>query len=106
MLNYGVTLLYLHDLSSMTQLLIWSAIAGILFFIFVFFIITGIYKKNRRRIFFSFLFLALSVVIGGWIVYNVITRSYHKVANALKPRSGMEMYAACLGNQPATASTS
>jgi hypothetical protein len=78
----------------MKELLLWIFITGFLFLAFMFFIIKGVRNKNRRNIFISFGFLFLTAVTCFWTIYLFGVKSYHKVVEVFKPRSGIEIYTA------------
>lgn len=78
----------------MKELLQWIFFTGFLFLAFIFFIIKGVKNKNKRNIIISFVFLFLTFVTCFWTIYLVGLKSYHKVTEVFKPRSGIEIYIA------------
>ena len=76
----------------MKEIIILTVISGLTFLIFVLALILGFIKKNRKLkltslfVFFGFICLV------GWTGFRFVTKSYNKVADTLKPRTGDEIY--------------
>jgi len=81
----------------MGQLLQWAIILVLLFLCFLFFLFIGIKRKNKKFVFISFSFFLLTLCTGFWIVYLFLSKSYNKVTDVFKPRSGIEIYTALFG---------
>lgn len=81
----------------MGQLLIWISISVLLFVFFLIFIILGVKKKNKRSVFISIFFLLLTLITCFWVLYLFLTKSYNKVAEVFRPRSGIEIYSSQFG---------
>ena len=62
-------------------------------FLFIF----GIFRKNRTLIIGSIFILVIAIGSASWTAYLVVNKSYHKVTETLKPRSGEEIYSALFG---------
>ncbi len=81
-------------------LFFWIILSVVLFIAFVFVVILGLIKKNRKLIFPSvvlFICLIVSVVLTLKKFANISKVAYSKVSNALKSRSGEEIYLALFG---------
>jgi len=81
----------------MRQLILWTIIGGLSFLTFLFFIVKYLIKKSKTKIFISFAFLFVTLCIGTYVVYSFAKKSYNKIADTFKPRSGIEIYAALFG---------
>jgi hypothetical protein len=81
----------------MKEIILWAIVSGLLVFIFLSLLLLGIFKKKRSVIIGSVFTLAIAVCSAIWTVYLVVNKSYHKVTETLKPRSGEEIYTALFG---------
>ncbi len=81
----------------MKEIIVLTIITGLIFIIFSLTLIFGLTKKNRKLkliAIFSFIaFLSLTGLTG----YKFVTKSYHKITDTLKPRTGNEIYDALFG---------
>ena len=75
----------------------WILIAGFLFLGFLFFIVLGVMNKNKSQIFIASGFLSLTFATSIWIIYSLTIKSYHKLAEVLRLRDGIEIYTALFG---------
>jgi hypothetical protein len=81
----------------MKLVLIWVVISGVFFLVFFSMLLLGIFNKNRSVKIGSVFTLAIAVCSATWTVYLVVNKSYHKVTETLKPRTGEEIYTALFG---------
>lgn len=81
----------------MKLVLIWTVISCVLCIAFFSLLLLGIFKKKRSVIIGSVFTLAIAVCSATWTAYLVVNKSYHKVTETLKPRSGEEIYTALFG---------
>ena len=85
----------------MKEIILWAVVSGFLFTGFLTLLIFGLIKKNKRMVTFSvltFIFFAFSAV---WTGYKLARKSYYKISNAVKPRTGQQIYSAMFGEQRA-----
>ena len=83
----------------MKEIIILTAITGLTFFIFSLTLLFGIFKKNRKILLTSLFVLIFFLAFAGWTCFKFVTKSYYKVADTLKPRSGNEIYDALFGKR-------
>jgi len=76
----------------MKEMIALIIITGILFFVFCLTLVFGLIKRNQRLKLTSLLCFILFLVVAGWTGYKFVTKSYAKVADTLKPRTGDEIY--------------
>lgn len=81
----------------MKEIIIFGILTGITFFGFMGLLVNGIVRKRRKSILFSILILVISISLGITTAYKVITKSYYKVSDFFKPRTGDEIYTALFG---------
>jgi hypothetical protein len=76
----------------MKEIIVLTIATGLLFIIFSLTLFFGLTKKNKKlkqtALFVSIAFLSLAGLTG----YKLVTKSYHKIADTLKPRTGDEIY--------------
>ncbi len=78
--------------------IIFLAILTILLFIgFLILLIIGLVKKRKSLIFSSIFILVISLGLGGWTGITITKKSFNKVKESLKPRTGKEIYIALFG---------
>jgi hypothetical protein len=83
----------------MKEIIISAVITGLAFIIFCATLIFGTIKKNNKlKVISLFAFIAF-IFLAGWTVFKVGTKSYNKVADTLKPRTGDEIYDALFGKR-------
>ena len=82
----------------MEAIVLWAAISGVLFLTFLFLLVFGLIKKKKWTIIFSFFVFFLFTCSTAWTGYTVASKTYRRVSNALKPRTGHEIYSALFGN--------
>src|SRR5688572_3757039 len=78
----------------MKEILIWFLIAVILFLGFLSTFLFGFIKKKRKYFFYAIGIFVLFGCTSAIIVYKFVFKSYNKVTNAFKPRTGQEIYVA------------
>ena len=76
----------------MKEIIILTFVAGLTFLVFVLTLLFGIFKKNRNILLCSLFAFIVFLAFAGWTGYKFVTKSYNKVADTLKPRSGDEIY--------------
>ena len=83
----------------MKEIIVLTIVTGLLFLIFSLTLIFGLTKKNRKfkqaALFIFIAFLSLAGLTG----YKFVTKSYHKIADTLKPRTGDEIYDGLFGKR-------
>lgn len=81
----------------MKLVLIWTVISCVFCIAFFSMLLLGIFKKNRSTIIGSIFTLAIAICSSSWTFYLAVNKSYHRVTETLKPRSGKEIYTALFG---------
>jgi hypothetical protein len=81
----------------MKEILLLIVITGIFFLCFLTLLIFGIIRKKKQTIYLSVFILLLSLCLSGWTVYKFLVKSYDKVSDIIKPRTGIEIYSALFG---------
>ena len=76
----------------MKEILILTSITGLTFLIFGLTLLFGIIKKNRKLKLTSFFIFIVFIGFAGWTGFKFVTKSYNKVADTFKPRTGDEIY--------------
>jgi hypothetical protein len=90
----------------MKELIMFTLISGLVFFIFLITLILGLSKKNKKlKIIASLLFVAF-IGLSAWTVFSFVSKSYLKVSESydkvteiLRPRTGDEIYDALFGKR-------
>jgi len=81
----------------MKEIIVLTIIAGLILIVFVLTLILGVAKKNRKlkiiALSFFIAFLSLATLTG----YKFVTKSYNKITQTLKPRTGTEIYNSLFG---------
>lgn len=76
----------------MKEVIILTIISGLAFLVFLVTLILGLTKKNKQlKLTALFVFLAF-IGMAGWTGYKVVSKTYNKVANIFKMRTGDEIY--------------
>jgi hypothetical protein len=81
----------------MKEIIIWLILSGTLFISFLALLLIGAFRKNRVIIFSSLVTLAIALGSAFWTSYLLLNKSYHKVTETLRPRTGDEIYSALFG---------
>jgi len=81
----------------MKEILLLTIISGLLFIGFLTILIVGLIKKKRKFVFIAIVILFFSICSGGWTTYLFVSKSYDRVTNIFKPRTGEEIYTALFG---------
>lgn len=76
----------------MKELIVLTIISGLVFLIFLVTLILGLIKKNRKFILTSFLLFFAFIGLTAWTGFKFVNKSYNKVAENLRPRTGDEIY--------------
>ena len=83
----------------MKELITLTVITGLTFLIFGLTLIFGfVTKSNKLKLISLFTFIAF-VCVAGWTGFKFVTKSYNRVADTLKPRTGDEIYDALFGKR-------
>lgn len=60
----------------------------------------GLLKRKKRMAYLAVASLLLGMVVSGWAAYRTFYKSYRHVAEAVRPRTGAEIYQALFGQSP------
>ena len=83
----------------MKEIIILIVITGLTFLIFLMTLLFGIFGKNKKLILTSLFAFIVFLGFAGWTGFKVISKSYNKVADVLRPRSGDEIYDSLFGKR-------
>ena len=76
----------------MKEVIILTILTGLVFLTFLVTIILGFTKKNKKlKLTSSFVFFAFIVCVG-WTGYKIVNKTYKKVVETFKMRTGDEIY--------------
>jgi hypothetical protein len=81
----------------MKEIITWTIFTGLLFVGFLTTLIFGLVKKKRKFVFISVGILLLVIGCASWTGYLFVSKSYNRVSDMFKPRTGEEIYAALFG---------
>ena len=81
----------------MKEIIIWLILSGTFFISFLALLLIGVFRKNRVIIFSSLFSLTITLGSAFWTGYLLLDKSYHKVTETLRPRTGEEIYSALFG---------
>ena len=76
----------------MKEIILLTITTGLTFLIFVVTFIFGFIKKSRQLKSASLFVLIVFIGLAGWTVFTFVNKSYNKVADTFKPRTGNEIY--------------
>lgn len=82
----------------METIIILIILTILLFVGFLISLIIGLMKKRRKLIIISIFIFIIFVGFGGWTGMTIAKKSINKVKEALKPRTGKEIYVALFGD--------
>lgn len=83
----------------MNKLILLIIISGLTFLLFGLFLLFGIFRKNKKLLLASVFAFVVFLCFAGWAGYKFATKSYKKVTEILRPRSGDEIYDALFDNR-------
>ena len=83
----------------MKELIILTVISGLVFIIFLVILIISLTRKNKKFILPSISMFVAFGGLTGWTGFKFVSKSYNKVTEILKPRTGDEIYDALFGKR-------
>lgn len=83
----------------MKEIIVLAVITGLTFLGFGLCLLMGIFRKNRKLLMTSLFVFIIFLGFAGWTSFKLVTKSYNKVADTLRPRSGDEIYNALFDNR-------
>lgn len=81
----------------MKEIIVLTIISGLLFFTFLVTIILGFTKKSKKLKMTSLFVLFVFIVCAGWTGYRIGSKTYNKIAENLRQRTGKEIYESLFG---------
>lgn len=81
----------------MKEVIVLTIISALVFFTFLVTIILGFTNKNKKLKMTSLFVLFVFIVCAGWTGYKIGGKTYNKVAENLRPRTGEEIYESLFG---------
>lgn len=83
----------------MKEIIIWTIVSGLAFLLFFVILILGLTKKNKKlKLTALFLFFAF-IGLTAWTCFKFVSKTYTKVTETLRPRTGDEIYHALFGQR-------
>ena len=83
----------------MKEIIILIIVTGLIFLVFILTLIFGLTKKNKKlKLTALFAFIAF-LSLGSLTGYKLVTKSYNKITEVLKPRTGDEIYDGLFGKR-------
>ena|SRR5690554_6300236 len=76
----------------MKEIIILTIISGLTFLLFLATLILGLTKKSKKLKLISLLIFLIFIGVTSWTVFKFASKSYNKVTEALRPRTGDEIY--------------
>lgn len=76
----------------MKEIVVLAVITGLIFLTTVLTLVFGFIRKSRKLKLISLIAFFGFLSLAGWTGYKFVTKSYKKVADTLKPRTGDEIY--------------
>lgn len=89
----------------MKQIALWTAITAAVFIIFLVILMVGLLRKKKKAVRFSLPVFLVCAGLGIWTTYLFVNKSYHRISDLMKPRTGMEIYEALFGKTDHTCVT-
>jgi hypothetical protein len=83
----------------MKELFILTIITGLSFLLFLGICIWGFVQKDKKLKQTSLILLLVSIGLASWIAFKLINKTYSKVTDTLRPRTGDEIYDALFGQR-------
>lgn len=83
----------------MKEIIILTVISGFVFIIFLVTVIVGLSRKNKKFILPTIFMFVAFIGLTGWTGFKFVSKSYNKVTEILKPRTGDEIYDALFGKR-------
>lgn len=81
----------------MKEIIGLSILASLLFGAALWLGFYGLLKRYRQRLYVAVASLLLCTLVAGWTAYRTFSKSYRHVAEAVRPRTGAEIYQALFG---------
>ena len=76
----------------MKELIILTVISGLAFLVFLVTLILGFTKKDKKLKLTALLFFFAFIGLTAWTGFKFVSKTYNKVAETLRPRTGDEIY--------------
>jgi hypothetical protein len=83
----------------MKELIILAVISGLTFLVFLVTLILGFTKKNKKLKLTALLLFFAFIGLTTWTGFKFVSKTYNKVTETLKPRTGDEIYDALFGKR-------
>lgn len=81
----------------MTEIIIYTGITLTAFIVFLIILSIGLIKRKRRTIFAALVVMIIFIISGIRTTYLFTNKSYHRLADIFRPRTGIEIYHALFG---------
>lgn len=82
----------------MKEIICLVVIAGGLLGVAAGLLLYGLARRRKRSLYMAGASLGLGVLVAGWAAYRTSYKSYRHLAEAIRPRTGEEIYAALFGS--------
>jgi hypothetical protein len=76
----------------MKEIITLTIFTGLVFLLFILTLVLGWTRKNKRLKLTAFFLFFVFISFAGWTAYKFVNKSFNKVTETLKPRTGDEIY--------------
>jgi hypothetical protein len=76
----------------MSELILLTILSGLTFLLFLTLLILGLMKKNKKLKLAALSLFFVFIGLTGWTGFQLINKSYNKIKETFKPRTGDEIY--------------
>lgn len=83
----------------MRELILLAVISGLVFLVFLVILILGIKRRNNKLKLIALLLFFGFIGLTAWTGFKFVSKTYNKVTETFKPRTGDEIYDALFGNR-------
>jgi len=81
----------------MQELIGLTLLTGLLLGVAAGLLLYGLVRRRRRSLYVAGAGLGLGLLVAGWVAYRTSHKVYRHLAEAVRPRTGEEIYAALFG---------
>jgi hypothetical protein len=81
----------------MKEIIVWTVLTLTALTAFLVTLIYGLIKKKRKTVFISLAVLLVGLCLGLWTTYLFTSKSYNRLTEIFRPRTGIEIYSALFG---------
>lgn len=83
----------------MRELILLAVISGLVFLVFLLILVLGFKRRDNKLKLMALLLFFVFIGLTAWTGFKFVSKTYSKVTETLKPRTGDEIYDALFGNR-------